>query len=93
MENLQKTINKGVQISIQGGKNSNENELTCSKTSLKDWKFLRVVQNYTVNFKHCKFVSGLVNYHFLGQKHSKIAKILKIEQCLDMPISNQSFST
>ena len=38
MKNLQKTINVRVQISILGGKNSNENELTCSKTSLKDWK-------------------------------------------------------
>ena len=41
---------------------------------------LRVVQNYIVNFKHENFVADLVDYHFLGQKHSKIVKILKIEQ-------------
>ena len=53
----------------------------------------RVVQNYVVNFEHQKFISDLANYHCLGQKHSKSAKILKIGQYLDMPISNQNFST
>ena len=54
----------------------------------------RVVQNCIVNFKHQKkIVSDLVNYYSLGQKHSKNTKILKIEQRLDMPISDQNFST
>ena len=53
----------------------------------------RVVQSYIVNFKHQNFLSDLVNYYHLGQKHSKYAKILKIEQRLDMPISDQNFST
>ena len=51
--------------------------------------FFRVVQN----FKRLKFTPDLVDYHFFGQKHSKNAKFLKIEQRLDMPINDQSFST
>ena len=50
---------------------------------------IRVVQN----FKRLKLIPDLVDYYSLSQKHSKNAKILKIEQRLDMPISDQSFST
>ena len=32
----------------------------------------------------------MVNYYSLSQKNSKNAKILKIEQSLDMPISDQT---
>ena len=53
----------------------------------------RVVQNYIVNFKYQKFISDLANYYSLGQKHSRNAKILKIGQYLDMPISDQCFAT
>ena len=54
---------------------------------------LTIMQNRVVqNFKCQKFIPDLANYYSLGQKHSKNAKILKIEQCLDMPISDQSFS-
>ena len=60
----------------------------CLQTQIRHIQ-IRVVQN----FKRLKFTPDLVNYHFLSQKHSKNAKILKIEQRLDMPISDQSFST
>ncbi len=50
---------------------------------------VRVVQN----FKRLKFTPDLVNYYSFGQKHSKNTKILKIKQRLDMPITDQSFST
>ena len=50
MENLQKTINIRVQISIMGGENSNENELTSSKTNLKDiiWLWIPKINKHTV---------------------------------------------
>ena len=53
----------------------------------------RVAGNYIVNFKCQKFAWDLANYHFLGQKLHMGAKILKIGQRLDMPTSNQSFTT
>ena len=51
--------------------------------------YIRVVQT----FKISKLIWDLANYHSLGQKHSRNAKILKIGQYLDMPISDQCFAT
>ena len=50
---------------------------------------IRMVQN----FKGLKLTPDLVNYHSFSQKRSKNAKILQFEQRLDMPISDQNFST
>ena len=50
---------------------------------------LRVVQN----IKCLKFTPDLVNYYSLGQKHSKNAKILKIEKYLDMFMFTKSSET
>ena len=57
-------------------------------------KRVRVVQNYIVNFRHQKFASDFANYYFfLAKSIPKMKTFLKIEQRLDMSISNQSFST
>ena len=45
------------------------------------------------NFKRWKFLSPITNSYYLGQKHSRNVKILKKYWYLDIPVSQQCFTT
>ena len=72
-------------LGLQNDKQYQTIRKMCSRIKIINSTYI----GWSKNFKCFKFIPDIVNYQFLDQKHSKNANILKIEKCLDMPISNQ----
>ena len=78
MENLQKRINICVQINILGVENSNENNLTGSKTKLKGTIWLQIQK---------------INKHMVPNKSILVGKVLKINKSFNSDLADQIVCT